>query len=77
MVLHRAQPAQLLPWPSLVVVPEVGVRHPTELGNRRAESVAMVVELEALRVEASRWNRRQFFKGPRRLVRIFADSPRR
>ena len=33
---------------------------------------------EALRVEASRWNRRQFFNGPsRRLMRIFADNPRR
>ena len=33
---------------------------------------------EALRVEASRWNRRQFFNGPsRRLMRIFADNHRR
>ena len=33
---------------------------------------------EALRVEASRWNRRQFFNGPsRRLMRIFADNLRR
>ena len=33
---------------------------------------------EALRVEASRWNRRQSFNGPsRRLMRIFADGPRR
>ena len=33
---------------------------------------------EALRVEASRWNRRQSFNGPsRRLMRIFADNHRR
>lgn len=33
---------------------------------------------EALRAEASRWDRRRFFNGPsRRLMRIFADNPRR
>ena len=37
-------PAQLLLWPSLILMPEVGVENAAEFGNHHAGPVAMVVE---------------------------------
>ena len=44
-VLRRAHPTRFLLRPLLVVVPQVGIEHATELGYHHARPVAVVEEL--------------------------------